>query len=98
MDLLGIQADLAKTQAALNQALDRIGQLEAQTAKDVSAIIDGLKSAILPEVAAARQSIDTLTVTASAAVTEELALVRRIDGATVTTTIRLSPEVLKGTE
>lgn len=98
MDLLGVQADLAKAQADLNQALDRIEKLEAQSAKDVSSITDGLKSAIVPEVQAARQSIDTAIVTVNSAVTEILALARRLDGATVTTVVHLSPEVLKGTE
>jgi hypothetical protein len=92
MDPLGLQADIAKTQAALNAALDRIAALEAQTAKDVSAIADKVLNGVLPEVQAMRvslaagidkavDSVNQLSLVASASVTEALALARRIDGA-----------------
>lgn len=89
MDILGIQTDLAKAQASLDEALTRIATLEAQSAKDVGAITDKVIAALLPEVKAARASIDQLTLVASASVTEALALARRIDGAKFS----LGPEV-----
>ena len=99
MDLLGIQADLAKTEQALNAALDRIAALETQMAKDINSIADKVISALLPEVQASRAALiagiekitasaDTLTLTVNASVTEALALARRIDGAT----FKLGPE------
>ncbi|HXE05763.1 MAG TPA: hypothetical protein VN579_07245 [Bryobacteraceae bacterium] len=90
MDLLGVQADIAKTQAALNEAVNRISQLEVQSAKDVNAITDKLIAAVLPEVRAARGSIDQLTMTLSASVQEALVTIRRINGATIK--FELGPE------
>jgi Flp pilus assembly protein TadG len=91
MDLLGVQADLAKAQGALALMADRIAALETQTAKDVNAIADKVIAAVLPEVQGARASVDQLAVVVSASVQETLVLVRRIDGAGFT--FKLGPEV-----
>lgn len=91
MDLLGVQADLAKAQTSLVAMADRVQALETQAARDVNAIADKVIAAVLPEVQGARASVDQLTLVASASVQETLVLVRRIDGAAFT--FRLGPGV-----
>ena len=92
MDPLGLQQSIAAL-------ADKVAALEAQAAKDQNAIVDKVLVAILPEIRAMRAavtsgiekactSVDQITLTVNASVTEALALARRIDGAS----FRLGPE------
>ena len=89
MDPLNFQKSISDLSAVVNQQQDRLAALEGQVAKDVNAITDKVTAALLPELQGARASIDQMTVVINAAVTEALALARRIDGAT----FKLGPEV-----
>jgi hypothetical protein len=54
-------------------------------------MVEGLKSAILPEVQAARKSIDAMTHTFNGAVTAVQGIVNRIDGAKLESKLTLGP-------
>ncbi len=93
MDLLGLQ----KTVSDLT---DKVAELETQIVKDENAIVDKILAALMPEVQQMRAavtdgigkacaSVDQITLTVNASVTEALALARRIDGAKII----LGPEV-----
>jgi hypothetical protein len=91
MDILGIQKDLDTTRAALNQALDRIAQLETQTAKDVDAIASKVIGGLSPLVKEATDAINTVALTVNATATIAQNVIRRLDGATAT--LKLGPEI-----
>lgn len=95
MDLTGgLAGEVAKLpaefQPVLNALMDHIAQLEAQTAKDVDAIADKVIAGLTPSVNQAVAAVNTLTVTASAAVTEIVNTARRINGAKIT--VDLGPD------
>ena len=64
--------------------MDRVDALEARSAADMQRIADQIIKALAPEVQAMVDAVNTLTVTASAAVEEVVNTVRRVDGASVT--------------
>lgn len=59
------------------EIMDRLGALEAQTAKDTEAIADKVIAALVPQVQAVTQTLNAVA-------DEVLTVVRRIDGATIT--------------
>lgn len=71
------QALPIEVQSVVLPILDRIGQLEAQAAKDTNAIADKVIAAVVPQ-------IQALTETANAVADQAMSLLRRIDGASVT--------------
>jgi len=73
----------AEFQPVITALMDRIAQLEAQTAKDVDAIADKVIAAMVPQAQA-------LTQTVNAVADQAMTLIRRLDGAQVT--VKLGPE------
>ena len=88
MDLLGVQADLTKTQAMLQEALDRIAALETQSAKDLDTLATKVIDGLSPMVKQGVDAINTATIAVSNGINEVVTLARRIDGAT----FKLGPE------
>lgn len=70
--------------ADIKALMDRVDALEARSAADMQRIADQIIKALAPEVQAMVDAVNTLTVTASAAVEEVVNTVRRVDGASVT--------------
>lgn len=70
--------DINKIEAALTDQMNRVASLEKQGAADTKAITDGMLAQVMPEVKAARESINQAVVVFSNSVTEALALMRRV--------------------
>lgn len=101
MDLLGLQNSVTQMQKLLDDQQAKILQLESQTARDVNVIVDKVLAGVMPRVDAAaaevqgvREAVELMTTTISAAVTEALGVVRRLNGASVT--MQLGPEDTMG--
>lgn len=95
MDPLGIQSALkaapAELQPLLDHLLDRVDALETRGVDDVKSIASQVIAGLSPMVKQATDAVNTLTIVASASVTEVTALIRRIDGARFT--LKLGPEI-----
>jgi predicted metal-dependent phosphoesterase TrpH len=83
----GLAQEVAKLPAELQPILvavvDKVAEIETKTAGDIQAIAKQVIDALVPQVQAVTQ-------TANAGISETLALIRRLDGATIT--IRLAPD------
>lgn len=76
---------ISEQQTAIFEKLNALESKAAQDVKDTANIIlDGMKPAI--------DAVNTLTLTANAAVTEILRTIRRVDGMKLESTITLGPD------
>jgi allophanate hydrolase subunit 1 len=91
MDILGLEKLPAEAQPIIKQLLDRVDALEAQSAKDISAIADKVIAGLGPKVDEVVTAVNTITLTVNASVVEITALARRIDGAKLK--FELGPEI-----
>ena len=71
----------AEFQPVLNSLMDRIAELERQSAKDMDALADKVIAALVPQAQA-------ITQTVNAVADQTLTLLRQVDGATITINLK----------